>query len=549
MNLQALSPEARSHLREALITRRREQEEKELCETSLAEFIKRGWRHLDSSEYVDSWHIDAMSEHLEAVSRGAIKRLLINIPPRHSKTSVCSIAWPAWTWAQESDGILLGPDVSFLCGSYGHILSMQISLKERRLLESDWYQKHWGDRFSFRSDQNTKGQYDNDKGGSRIATSVGGSLLGIGGNIIIIDDPHNTESVESDAERETVLEWWREISTTRLNRPKQDAIVVVMQRLHEDDVSGYILENDKAGEWCHLMLPARHDTQRHCITSIGWEDPRIEEGELLEPGRFGDAELKKIERGLGPYLAAGRLQQAPAPKGGGIIKREWWQLWPPEGEEEIWKKEVRWKDKSGREQITIQPAYPDFEYMIFSGDTAYTEKESNDFSAGVFLGVFKRNGLSRILLVEAWEERLEFNDLLTKIIAGCRRRKVDAVLIEGKASGKSIAQEVKRTCLPEEFMIVEVNPEGDKVARAHATVPLFAAGSIFAPDRSWADNVIKRCEQFPKGKFRDTVDALTQGINYLRKLGLALMPEESQREELAANTFQSHYDSEPLYPV
>lgn len=506
--------------------------DKELAEKSLYDFTKQAWSCIESGDFTDGWHIQAMCEHLEAINRGEIKRLLINIPPRMLKTSLCSIIWPSWVWAQRNDSNLMGPQVNFLCGSYGHLLAMGISLKMRRLITSNWYKDNWGNRFSLTNDQNTKGQYDNDRGGSRIATSVGGSLLGIGGNILIADDPHNTESVESEAERTKAIEWFKELSTTRLNRPKQDAIVVVMQRLHEEDVSGYITQNDEHGQWCHLMLPARHEISRHCITSIGWEDPRTEEGELLEPSRMGEREIKAMERELGPYMAAGRLQQSPIPKGGSIVQREWWNVWPPE-------------DMQVPEGEPLR--YPAMEYIIAVCDTAYTQKKENDPSACIVLGVFRRNGLSKVMLMEAWEDRLELNGLINRVVSTCRRRKVDAVVIEGKASGKSVAQEIRRLCSEQEFMVYEVNPETDKVARLHAVVPLFSAGCVYAPDKKWADMVINQVSSFPKAKYDDLTDCVSMGLNYLRKCGIALLPAEGERLIMEASMYQEQ--SEPLYDV
>ena len=236
---------------------------------------------------------------------------------------------------------------------------MQNSTKHRRLLLTPWYHKRWGKRFKITLDQNTKTQFDTSAGGSRISTSARGSLLGIGGDIVLIDDPHNTNSVESDAERLTARTWWREISTTRLNDPKQSAIVVIMQRLHEDDVSGVILSSESSPEWTHLCIPAEYVWRRHCVTGIGWEDPRgldeqeqplisvlpsgervprdnaaayeldRGEGALMWPERFGACEIKAIKAELGPYMASGRLQQSPMPAKGGIFDRSWWQPYDP----------------------------------------------------------------------------------------------------------------------------------------------------------------------------------------------------------------------------
>ena len=325
-------------------------------EGDLGAFVEKAWPNIDSAEYRSSWAVDALCEHLQAVSQGQIRRLLVNYPPRASKTTVASICFPAWVWAQRERSYLSGPQVKFLCGSYNHELALSNSNMTRRLILSPWYQKYWGKRFNFVSDQNTKTKFDTSAGGTRLSTSVGGSLLGIGGDVLILDDLHNVASVESDAERATALAWWSELSTTRLNDPKQSAIVVIMQRLHEEDVSGRILGSEWSPDWCHLMIPAEYEWRRHCVTSLGWQDPRglddngqslvavapsgerlprdheaaleleRREGELFWPERFGPAELARIKGELGPFLSSGRLQQSPAPAKGGIFLREWFNL-------------------------------------------------------------------------------------------------------------------------------------------------------------------------------------------------------------------------------
>jgi hypothetical protein len=317
-------------------------------EGSLIDFVEAAWPSIDSAKYLSNWAIDGLCEHLQAVTEGKIPRLLVNFPPRCSKTLVTSICWPAWVWARRERSFVSGSSVRFLCGSYSHGLSLRNSNQTRRLLLSPWYQTRWGQRFRLRDDQNTKIQFDNEAGGSRLATSVGGTLLGVGGDVIVIDDPHNVESAESEAERAQALRWWSELSTTRLNDPKQAAIVVIMQRLHESDVSGAILSSGE--DWEHFCVPMEFDWQRCCVTSLGWMDPRgvddtgeplvvlgpngermarddaalrvldnERQGQLMWPQRFGITEVSKLKSGLGPYATSGRLQQAPAPRGGGIF--------------------------------------------------------------------------------------------------------------------------------------------------------------------------------------------------------------------------------------
>ena len=491
------------------------------CEDSLYTFLVNGWRYIDPAPFAHGWPIEAVAEHLQAVVDGDIKRLIINIPPRCSKSSITSVAFPAFTWAQSRVSDTSGPGVQFLHASYSQILTLRDSTKCRRLIESLWYQNLWGERFSLMADQNTKSRFDNDKGGSRLSTSVGSSLTGEGGNIIVVDDPNAAQEAHSEATIATTIEWWDGALSTRLNNAKTGAFVVIQQRLGEEDLTGHILSKD-VGRWTHLCLPMRYEPERSFVTSIGWEDPRKEAGELLWPERFGEAEVDELEKKMGPWTAAGQLQQRPEPKGGGVIKREWWQLW----ERDI---------------------FPSLDYVIASLDTAYTTKTENDYSAltvfGVFSGgdqkaianrvigrdeetisVIKRSYTEehpKVMMLWAWQERLELHDLVLKVQESMKRFKVDKLLIENKAAGISVAQEVRRLFAHEDFAVQLVDPKSqDKLSRLYSVQHLFAEGLIWAPDRQWADQVITQVSTFPKGKHDDLVDTVSMGLRHLREIGL-----------------------------
>ena len=280
-------------------------------EGSLLKFVEAAWPAIDSSHFVSCWAIQAMCEHLEAVTWGYIPRLLINIPPRCAKTSVVSIIYPVWVWLQQDISFLSGPQVRFLCASYNNTLSWDSSNKSRRLLFSNFVQTHWPGEIELRADQNTKSRFDNTKNGSRMSTSVGSSLLGLGGDIIIADDLNKVDKenkIETEDETEKVADYWNELHSTRMNDPKQTAIINVQQRLKENDVSGLIIDSEE--EWTHLMIPMRYDELRHNVTvvlprsqdDLPWEDPRYEEGELMWPERFGEKEVRNLESALGPYM-------------------------------------------------------------------------------------------------------------------------------------------------------------------------------------------------------------------------------------------------------
>ena len=226
---------------------------------SLLAFVKLAWPILEpANPLVESWHLDALCDHLQAVTTGGIRNLLINIPPRHMKSLAVCVFWPAWEW-------ITHPHRRFLFASYAMSLSERDSVKCRRLMESQWYQQFWGDRFQLCGDQNTKLRYDNDKAGHRIATSVGGSATGEGGDYVIVDDPHNVIDRESQTLREEALTWWDETMSTRLNDPRSGAKIIVMQRIHEKDLSGHVLEQ---GGYEHLFLPAEFEPARRCVTTL-----------------------------------------------------------------------------------------------------------------------------------------------------------------------------------------------------------------------------------------------------------------------------------------
>lgn len=509
----------------------KEIQEAEACELSLAEFYQRAWPTFDPADFVDNWHLHAIAEHLEAVAHGEIRRLLINVPPRTGKTGLCSICFPAWVWAQREKQALAGPHVSFLYASYAEQLSLEHSLKTRRLIESNWYRKHWGHRFNLVSDRNQKGHFENNRGGYRMATSVDAKATGFGADILVADDPHLVKEAESEPVRRSTVQWWTETMPSRLNDRKTGAMIIVMQRVHEEDLSGYVIANDLGYE--HLMLPMRFDEARVTIngaryeTAIGFADPRPDGG-LLWPERLPLGEVIKLEKELGPYGAAGQLQQSPEPRGGGILKRDWWQHF---GKDEC-------------QENGVKPnTYPKCEFILASLDTAYTEKEENDPSALTLWGIWRdRHGNPNIINVLAWEDRLQFHELVMRVGSDCKRFKVDKLIIEDKAAGHSVSQELRRLFGAFDFGIELFNPReyGDKVARVHAVVHLFSEGLVYVPEREdkdghryvpeWAEKLVDQCAVFPRGAHDDLVDSLSQALLWLRRTGLAVRREERALE-------------------
>jgi hypothetical protein len=333
------------------------------------------------------------------------------------KSLIIGVFWPAWEWGPRNM-----PHMRYVCASHSQDLAIRDSLRMRRLVTSEWYQGFWGDRVEMTKDQNAKGKFENMATGSRQACAFEG-ITGYRGDRVIIDDPHSVEDANSDAKRASTTRLFKEAVLSRLNNPDQSAIIVIMQRLHEADLSGVI--TNEIGGYDHIMLPMRFEVERACTTMLGMADPRTEEGDLLFPERFPLYVVDRDEQGMGPYATAGQNQQKPEPRGGGIIKDYWWKPW-------------------------TLAEYPKMEYVVASLDSAYTEKSENDPSAisvwGVYHGgapegylntrmvdrygrpidanrSFERPGLGsspKAMMMYAWQGRLELHDLVEKTVEICR---------------------------------------------------------------------------------------------------------------------------------
>lgn len=618
------------------------------CEASLHEYLRQAWPNFESVKFVDGFHIGAICEHLEAVSFGQIKRLIINIPPRHAKpvweeewvverdlgqiklkdvqvghyvlthkgrfrrvlavyeqgelplvkirtwtwrevraaadhpfltpagwknagelrpgsrvvivhpedpcgvteevtsvdpgekgvcrcltveedssftannfavhnTSIVSIAWPTWTWVRRNDpkNNLVGPRVKFLCASYAAGKAQQDAVTARRLIGTKWYQDRWGKRVKITRDRDNQEQYDVEAGGYRISTGIPESL-GKGGLIRIIDDPHKTGDVESEAVIEKQVRDYNEVWRTRTNDPLGGAEVIIMQRLGEADLTGYLLESEDDQDIVHLCLPALYDPVYHCSTPIGWSDPRTVKDESLWPERHPVEWYQTQKRRIGSFAFAGQYQQLPAPRGGGIIQREWWQLWPPVGEEKTW---------GGH--------WPSFYYVCAYLDTAFTSKDTNAWCALTVFGVFTYRARTRVAMIAGWRERPTLVGLVTKTRETCEKWKVDNLIIENKAGAEWVRQEIQKQMDKRsiKFTITLDEPTGDKVARARAVSAQFEEKMIYAPDKEWADMVIKEVENFPKGRWKDLTDTVTGAIGFLRRSNILEMDVDAEERE------------------
>lgn len=477
----ALSPLAR------LVLQHPEWLEQEAAERSLHEFVQLMWPHVETEDFQDNWHIRIMCEHLEAVTRGEIKRLLINIPPRHSKSSIVAVMWPGWTWLKRKrfHGPLAGPQVKFMSASYAQALSTRDSRAMRRLIESDLYQEFWGDRFRLTSDQNAKMRFENNKGGYRLATSVGGSLTGEGGDIIIVDDAHNVNEASSDLVRQSTIEWWDESMSTRLNNPATGAYVLIMQRVHHQDLAGHVI--DKQGDnWTHLCLPARYEPEHPHV----WEhDPREIDGELLWPERFTDSSLKALEESLGSYAAAGQLQQRPSPREGGMFDPTWWKY---------------------------VDAVPAGGRVGRGWDLAASEETTSSWTAGVRMRL-----VDGTYYIEDMVRIRGTSETVEKTIEDTAEKDGKIVLIDipqdpGQAGKAQVRWMVRRLA----GYNVRYSPEtGSKETRAQAMSAQAEAGNVKLVRGPWNHTFIEEAQNFPNSDYKDQIDACSRIFHRLTRQG------------------------------
>lgn len=452
----------------------------ELARRSLYEFVKQAWEHVDPDPFVDGIHIQAICQHLEAVERGEIRNLVINIPPRHSKSILVAVMWPAWRWIDK-------PEMRWLFCSYARNLSIRDSVKCRRLILSPWYQDRWGDRFRLMDDQNAKIRFDNDKNGYRLATSVDGEGTGQGGDRIVVDDPHNVKESESDVQRQHALDWWDGTMATRGNNPKTVARVIVMQRVHEGDLTGHVIGR---GTYEHLCLPAEYESDHPFkrVTAIGFEDPRRQEGELLSPDRFGPREMAELKVEMAsPLKVAGQLQQRPAPREGAIFKAEWFKS---------------------------TPAAPADAKRVRAWDLAATDNSQADWTVGVLMSKTPE-GIFTIEDVERGQWTPAARDTVIANTAEKDGSEV-AVWIEQEPGSGGVAQTDALIRRLAGYRVRAERSTGDKVTRADPVAAQFEAGNV---------RILKECRNraifeaellvFPAGRNDDCVDALSLSFSKL----------------------------------
>ena len=483
---------------------------------SLLSFIRLAWTQLEpANRFVYGWPVEAICDHLSAVSRGEITRLLINVPPGCMKSMTVNVFWPAWEW-----GPLGRPDLRYISAAYEKNLSTRDLVRCRDLIQSEWYQAIWP--IQFKDDQNLKTFYETQKGGWRFSGSVGGSLVGYRGDRILIDDPHDVRAAESDVKRMDAIRWFTEVIPTRLNNQSKSSIVVIMQRLHEQDVSGVVL-SELLDDWEHLVLPMEYDKPHRCWSIVPskygiaemmvrkkseedplpvyephpegrkmWpQDPRTEEGELLWPARFDYDAVEKLKRTFrsqgGSYAEACQLQQRPSPRGGGMFKRQWFQIVDacPQG------KAVR---------------------RVRGWDLAATKDDRAAFTAGLKMAL-----VDGMVVIEDIARGQLSPFAVERLLRSCARADGVGCPISlpqdpgqaGKTQKSALAK------LLHGYRVHFSRETGSKEDRAKPFAAQAEAGNVLLVRGDWNTAFLAEAQMFPASRFKDQIDAASRAYAYL----------------------------------
>lgn len=457
----------------------------ELARRDFLTFVKLVWPELvPGTPFQDNWHFHVMAEHLMAVRpMQKIDRLICNVQPRSGKSLFFSVCFPLWVWLNK-------PHTKFICASHGLDLAYDLAGKRAKLLESDTWARYFS-RYCKPTRTLAKKQ-ENSKGGVIFTTSVGGSLIGMGGDVIILDDPANAMEALSQQSRATVNTWFDVALKSRLDDQRTGAIIIVAQRLHEDDIPGHALKEKNADGtpvWTWLCLRTEYEMDTP-TTMLGFKDPRTQMNELLWPDRFGPKEIAKLKT-MGTWAFTGQYQQRPAPLAGGLFQRAWWNFYK------------------------VLPG--DLEGILLSCDATFKEGIDNDY---VVIQTWGWKGANRYLISQI-RDRMSFTQ--TQVALRCEYYKakeafpdktIDSVLVEDKANGSAIIDTLREE-IP---AVLGVNPEGSKEARAASVSPQVEARNIYLPDpsiASWVSDFVDECALFPNGAHDDQVDAFSQAVRWI----------------------------------
>lgn len=451
----------------------------ELCRQDITAFLRKAWPWISGGELLAwNWHFDAMAYRLERIYHGEIRRSLINLPPRNGKSKTISVIWVAWMLGRD-------PTLNFVCVSYSNELSGKMARDCRAIMDSAWYREIFPGTVISKS-RSASYDFETTRGGGRLATSVTGTLTGRGGDIIILDDVIKPEEANSETTRNFVNEWFRSTLASRLNDKMSGAILCVMQRLHEFDLSGMLLEQ---GGWDHLSLPAIATRDESIILARGGVHRR-REGDVLHPEREPLEALEELKAAMGSNAFEAQYQQEPMPADGNLYRAEWLKV------------------------STHDPDEDGYGEIIQSWDTAIKTGSSNDWSVCITARVIRND----VHLLDVWRGRVEFPALQRKAIELAQLFRAQTLLIEDKASGQQLLQSLRTGQWPGVPHPIARTPEMDKYSRAAGVSSMVEAGQLFLPEEAhWLAEFRNELLAFPNSRHDDQVDALAQLLAWVRQ--------------------------------
>ena len=464
-------------------------ERQESCRENFLDFVGAMW-----PDFISGRHHRIIAEKLERVARGELKRLIINMAPRHTKSEFASFLFPAWMMGKN-------PAMKIIQATHTTELAVNFGRKTKNLIDSDDFKTVFPE-VKLAADSKASGRWDTSRGGMYYAVGVGSNLAGRGGDLVIIDDPHSEQTAMSSSGFEDAWDWYTGGPRQRLQ--PGGSIVLVQTRWSEKDMTGQLLramaKDDLADQWEVVELPAI-----------------FEDGTPCWPEFWGLEDLTAVRASIPPSKWNAQYQQRPTGEENAIIKREWWNKWE--------KKEV-----------------PQLEYVIQSYDTAFSKRETADYSAITTWGVFYPNeGGSgpNLILLDSKKGRWDFPELKRIAFEEYKFWEPDTVIVEAKASGTPLTQEMRQVGIP----VVNFTPSrgNDKVTRLHSVSPLFEAGMVYAPDKSWADELIEEMAAFPNGEFDDLVDSATQALMRYRQGNFVQLPTDDWQDDETSARVHAYY--------
>ena len=482
----------------------REAAQKELCSRSLEDFVKAAWPIMDPAPLQWSWHHSAICEILEATSDGQIQNVLINIAPRHTKSTILSVAWPAWEWIRN-------PGQTWFCCSFGENLTLRDARACRNLIESPWYRKNWGDSVRLAIDTNQVERYKTTAGGQRVIGTPSGQGMGDGGNRCIIDDPHHSE--DDGAKMEATWNWYTGTFFNRMSDPKKGSRVICGQRVALRDLFGRILETS-GQDYVHLVFQEEYDPSHRCVIStpkFKWDkDPRTEPGEPLWPARYDRNEIETLKRSTPASQYSARYQQIPTPSGGFQFKREWFRYFTEVGSADG-PHYVLTDNKGNGTLVPVKACR-----RIAVVDPACTAKKSGSKPCFTVCGIFDVTPDSDLLLLHLYRKQEESPRIVDDMKFLMGEYHLPFLWVEKNGIGVPTIQFCLRAGVP----VRDIAAVLSKKDRAQAAEIWMGNGKVyFLKNAPWLGKLQTEVETFPMGEYMDSVDVLAHACGLMRNTG------------------------------